>query len=778
MRRTFASSLVVCLALASPALAQVSPEGGAIADAPTSGTTPQNASGAPATTAPQAGTATILGDIVVTARRRAESLEKVPVSVQAFTPERLVATGVRDTADLLNLTPSMNSLTTSGSGNAQPVYELRGISNVETLSTEDPAVGIYVNEVYQARPIGTNQPLLDVRDVQVLLGPQGTLFGRNSTAGAILIYSKRPSDKWEGEAGLTVGDYSRLDYYGILNIPVSDNFQIRIAAQRVKRDGYTRDINTGVRYDNEDLWSGRFSARYTTGKLENLTIADYFRTTPYNSALVLTEVVPIPPPPGLAPTVGFLYPSIYSLLAQQQARGPRAVAYNAPNVAYARAWGVSNITTYNLNSEVTIKNIFGYRNTKGNSTDDVDATVLPIVIGNQITSGNQFSDELQAQLKALDNRLNLISGVYYFRENGHEGAVASYLLGTPAAVNDFITDTNDTNVSASVFAQASYETAFLEGLSLTVGGRYTWDKRTVSYAPTVAGVFCALAPALQTGGKCFFETSKSFQQPTYNVTLNYQIDPSLMVYAAHRRGYRSGGFDPRATNQLQVEPYRPEIVRDAEVGAKGNWRLGGDVTLLANIAGYYTWYSDIQQQVVINDPNNPGTVQTVIRNAAQATINGVEFNTALQPAKGLRLTGFLGYVDGTYSTFATGGVIYHNIPFGVAHSTYGLGATYTAIDDPSIGAVSVTGQYSYRGKFHGRSDLPLLTGTASAQHLLNFTVDWDRIGGSRVSASVFVHNALDDIYSTGLLTLQTSLGFTANYYAPPRMFGASVKYAF
>jgi iron complex outermembrane recepter protein len=714
-------------------------------------------------------------DIIVTARRREESVQKVPVAIQVFSGAQLESSGIKNAKDLGLVTPSLNVTEVAGQAGAVPAYELRGISTTEVTVTADTAVGIYVNEVYQARPLGTNQPLLDIQNVQVLFGPQGTLFGRNSTAGAVLFTSKRPTDKLEGEVGLTAGNLGRLDFHAILNLPVSNDIAIRFAGQRVKRDGYTRNIVTGDLYDGEDMWTGRVSLSAKFGAFENLTIADYYHQRNNNGGIILSDVVPIPQTiPGTVFTALALYPTLLAELAAQNARGPRLVAYNSPQSAVAQAWGISNISTLELSDQVTIKNIAGFRKTSITTRIDVDASPLSIFSSLQAPGGHQFSDELQLQAK-LKN-LNLIVGAYYFRENGFERSTSAGFTGTPGAFSNNNSDSSAVNTSKSVFAQGTYAAPWLDGLSLTAGGRYTWDTRSVTWRPNIGG-FCLLKAPAVPSADCSYSQSVKYNQPTYNLSIDYQVTPQFLVYLAHRRGYRSGGFDTRATGGIQFLPYRPETTKDVEIGIKSDWDLGGDAHLRLNVAGYRVWYNDIQRQTVSINPLT-NTVQTVVTNAARASIKGFEVQANLRLSRALTLSSYWGYVDAKHDEFVRGGVTLLNVPFGVASNSYGFAANYKVIDDDATGEISLNGSYSYRGPYQGKNDLPILTGSARAAKVVNASLEWNHIMGTGFSTSLFVRNLTDQIYESGILTLQTSLGFTTKFFAEPRTFGLKASFRF
>jgi iron complex outermembrane receptor protein len=751
----------------------------------------------------------VTGDIVVTARRREERLQDVPLTVQAFSGETLEQRGLTRTEDLQQTAPSLSIQASAQGRRDLPRFEIRGITSDEATLAQDTSVAIYFDDVYQARPAGVNQQLYDLENVQVLSGPQGTLFGRNSTAGAILFTSKRPTDRLEGEVSLTYGNYDRRELRGVINLPVSDSFKLRFSGQRLLRDGYTRDIGLNRRIDDTNAWTARGSALFESGGFTNLTVGDYFHSRDNLSNNILTAVRACTPAAGVpapfntlagSPPLGCLYgpvgnailgtPDIFAALAKQRALGVRTVAYDTPTFAETTAYGFSNVTTLQLSDDWTLKNIIGHRHTKTRSQLDLDGTQVHVSGTTTLQTASTLSEELQLQGDLADNRLNFVGGFFYFRETGKEYTKSDPLGQVNPAGVPAIIDADGKNTSTSVFAQVTYKFPFLEGLSATVGGRYTWDKRQLIQLPTSVvgptGRCYYLTGPLASGGTplnpCGRNLITKNSEPTWTLGLDYKVTDKVLLYITSRRGYRAGGFTFRSATPAEALPFLPETITDVEAGIKADWDLGGGARLRTNGDVYSLWYNDIQRTVAFRTPNND--IAANIQNAAKARISGFEATVNLSLGSGFDVGGFVGYVDAKHTEFDTlvRGVptTLTNVPFTNSKVSWGLNGALTPLDTPEAGRITITANWAYRSKFFGPSSLPDIEpeSIVPGQGLLNVGLDWANIGGSNFSGQIFVRNLLDEDYIVGVLSLQNALGLTTRTYGEPRMYGLTLKYKF
>jgi len=747
-----------------------------------------------------------LEEVVVTARRRAEALQDVPQSIQALSGETLQARGVRVVNDLMIVTPGLQINATATAGKNKPGYELRGIGISDVLGTQDQAIGTYVNDVYLARNSGLNQALYDMENVQVLYGPQGTLFGRNTTAGAILYTSKRPVDHFEAEANSEFGSYGAWGVGGMVNIPVNEKVGLRLAGQHYQSDGFTKNLRPGGhRLDDDDIYAVRGTLLLRlTDSLTNTTIGDYFNNDTHGwngrMGVAVTSLTPATVPiPGGGSVA--LSRTLIGLYGQRLVNAIAAVPTDArkqwtdiDEYYRVRTGGIANITQWDVGPGITIKNVFGYRRLKEDLAHDSDGTPL-LIAGGDLTRlqyfnnrQHQVSDELQLQGDSFEGKLEWILGAYYFRERSGGTEAQQQLIDTPAgATSPTLIRYGATNYSKSVFAHAIWQVT--PQLNLTVGGRYTWDKREVSYdnpqlrfgTPTAA---CSLAADLDLVDglrDCHAALSAKYNEPTYTVSLDYKPTDKILLYAAHRRGYRSGGFNGRAANLLVARSFAPETVRDVEVGFKGDWRLSDDAALQTNLAAYKMWYKGIQRSSVIANP--AGGLITATVNAASADIKGFEASTTLLLFQRLTLDANWAYADAVHTKFdyanAPGGVV-RDVPFGNSKNTVTGSATYIALDEPQIGKVTATANFSYRSSWFLPSELPLLPAGAKIppRTVWNASIQWGDIRGTNFTAEAFVRNITNKTYVAGGLTALTSLGLTFVNFADPRTYGVRFRYRF
>ncbi len=764
-------------------------------------------------------------EVIVTARRRAERLTDVPISITAISGAALASKGIVQVDDLQQSTPGRRS-------NSQ--YEIRGITTIESLITEDAAVGVYVNDVYRARPTGTNQSFYDIADIQVLYGPQGTLFGRNSTGGAILINTNRPTKRLEESIEAGYGNYDRYEVTGVVNVPLSDMLQVRVAGQRIRSDGYVTNVNNGGKLGGTSDYSGRVSVLYGAGtRFENLTVGSVYvgndQGTPqtlygYRSSTVPNQYGQVP---ALAAfglnSLGipaFNYSKSLSL--DQVANGfgtslPLAGGGAIPltglsgyllqgttlqnSNAYERPrnYSVSNTTTFELSDTLTIKNIIGYNYVKLDASTDFDGTSLDLIDTYYHTTNKQFSDEFQ--LQGRTPKLNWVVGALYFREHGLDYQPSVQFLSSFSTSSLL-----GTNRSIGFFGQGTYK--LTDKLSLTGGARYTLDRREVRYFDLYAtppgvvsaalannGGFgvdlgpssvCSLSAGVANDGPCAIQRSKDFRQPSWTASVDYKPTPDTLLYVAHRHGYRSGGFNSRISPSVaapiqiaQTQAFPVEKINDVEIGAKGVFHFG-EVIVKPRIAMYYDWYSQIQKQVTDFIGNNG---VTIIQDAGDARVKGLESELNITPARALNISGFFGYVDGHYKNFPDprlGFPTINSVPFATSKYTAGATLSLTPIDNARDGRVTFSTNYSYRSSYYGDNSLPDLDPEARipAQYSLNFDLDWANIAGSHFSASAFIRNATNSFRYQGVFDLVPSFGLAVASVAPPRTYGFTVKYAF
>ncbi|NWG52141.1 MAG: TonB-dependent receptor [Hydrogenophilaceae bacterium] len=714
-------------------------------------------------------------EIVVTARRRAESQQDVPLAVTALNAAQLERANVTDINSLQGTVPNLVISPGQGSGGSTPVFAIRGLSQQDLTHLSDPSVSLYINDVVIPRPIGGNVGLFDVSSVQVLRGPQGTLFGRNTPGGAVLVTTNTPSDEFEARIAQTIAEYDTYQTEGVLNFAVGSGLSVRIAGMHRESEGYVFDTVAGQNMDFVDENAYRVSLDFhPTDTFESLFVIDS-ATTDNGGTGVYAR-------PG---SIGG---------AAQLARDHYTTASGTPVHSDVDIFSITNTTSLQL-GDITLRNIVGFRELDNDTLEDPDgsaAFVLPI---QRVTEHEQVSEEFQILGDAGWG--DWIVGAYYFSENGSDQGLSSGLFaGCPTTPQNLtFTDLRQyacfsntwstaENTSTAIFGQVTFNLG-IEGLSATVGARQNWDERNAVILNRTA-TNCRFTvdhddnpatPEVNPGlAGCSLALSADFSEPTYNVSLEYRATDDLLLYAAHRHGYRTGGFGARAANEAGLSrTFEPEIVDDIEVGVKADWRPG-NMFLRTNLALFFAEYKDIQR--LLSDPTLTPP-QTVTTNAGQAEIQGAEFELLFRPNPWLEFTGFYAYTDADFTEFiAPNGADLSIFPFARApRNIAGAGVRVDLPMSESLGSANLGVNYFHQDSYSTNdSFIPGVT-IDEGRDIVDFVAEWNDIMGSSAGVTFFVKNAFDNDYSTSVLGLGAA---TVNSAAPgePQTFGVRLRYSF
>ena len=606
--------------------------------------------------------------IVVVARRIEERITDVPIAVTALGGAQLDKQGATTLAGIQGSVPNLNVVQGRGSSSSANMF-IRGIGQPDALQTFDPAVGIYVDGVYFSRIQGALLNLFDVQRVEVLRGPQGTLYGKNTIGGAVNVVAKKPDyDTLKGEAAFTYGRFNEITAKGYVSAPLAPgSVALSLAGVYDDRDGIVTDPLTGKKYNDRNNAVGRAILRAQAGDaVEVLLSADY---TKQRNALTLGEAT--------ASLIGFDYNATFTaatpfVISAATPYGP--YAYKA-STSFANNegqkldhWGVSGTVNVDLSDSLQLSSITAYRRLLSKNYVDIDATQAELGDVFVNVRQHQFSQELQLKLTA--DKLKGVLGVYFLNEhiNSHQEAYAdSYLryLTFPLGFLRTIDDEQDTK-SYAAFGQLTY--AFTDQLSLTAGLRYTHEKkdyfRTTTATTSSGGTpllvstftFPNSLPAPNNVAK-----PVTFDAWTPMVSLSYKPTENTMVYASASRGFKSGGFNGRANSladltqsvggsNVLVTTFKPETVWTYEVGAKGTF-LDGRVAVAAD--AFYSEYKDFQARVGGGNTGLTGGSFPVL-NAGKLRIQGIEFEGMVKPWTGFTLSTSLGYLDAKYKEFNDG----------------------------------------------------------------------------------------------------------------------------
>ena len=616
-------------------------------------------------------------EIVVTARRREESLQDTPIAISPFNAETLEARQIQQTQDLERIAPSLQFKPAGQlSGNtAATVVFIRGVGQLDPTAAVDPGVGIYIDEVYVGRAVGGLIDFGDIAGVEILRGPQGTLFGRNTIGGAILVRTRAPEiGKFSSKARFRVGQDDLYDGFAAFNLKLGDTVAARLSGGFRKRDGYVTRGFDDRDLGNDDSYSVNGGLNWAPSAKSLLFVrADYTRRDENGAPFVfagINENAPVPAIVSVAAgcpgaTMPFLPPGDRRLGPPNvpliddprcandfQALGDFTSGGTAPVVSTSEVWGLAGTASLRLTDQVSLKSITAYRSTDSRGIRDADNTPFVILTTDLTTDSKQLSQEIQVQLDFATVRA--IVGGYYFNEATDERlsvplsfppappVIASILAGGPGT-RDLQSSDLETD-SFAAFGQVSVKPT--GGLELAGGLRYTEDRKT--FQGTVLNLFPSTRPdpdplptrAIPEGGPLFIFSrpfEDTFSALTGSASVQYRWNRSISTYASYSRSFKSGVFNTRYNapppNFVPL-PFDEEKVDSYELGAKLD--IGGDFRL--NVAAFQADYEDIQ--LIFRQGVVP-----LLFNAGAATIKGVEAELSYRPTFGLILEGGFSTLD-------------------------------------------------------------------------------------------------------------------------------------
>lgn len=737
------------------------------------------------------------GTITVTARRRDETLDKVPASVTAFSADQLTARSISTESDLQRAVPGL-TIRESLSSN-QLNYSLRGQS-VDAYSSSSPGVLPYFNEFQVTTTSATS--FIDLESVQVIKGPQGTLFGRNTTGGAVLYGTAKPTNDLSGFAKARIGNYDLRESELVLNLPiVTDRVLIRLAGSILRRDGFMYDDVNDIDLGRDSAQTGRISVLLRpSDRLENITMFQYNSTNGTNAGSPIFNVYPASvtaitySPAGLgagwpiyvAGNPGVDPAGLASFAAAQAVRGPYRVSFNSDSEHRGRSKILTNTTTFEASDDITLKNIVGYSYGRSADSTDVDGTPYAIYSNGldelhdrQVFSAKQWSEEFQVQGKAFDSRLEYIVGGYLGYEKKYFYIPTSFFDLRPLVptVPGADKENVQTTKNQGVFVHGSY--GITDQLKFTAGFRYTWEQVRANHLPRSLYGQLGFAPN---------GIRDTFSKPSWNVGVEYQANSDLLLYITHRGSWRSGGFNTNsqlAPGSIAVGGalFLPETTKDIEAGLKYNGSLA-NTPFRFNVAVYNQWVDNIQRAVYVNITTPiPLGPTALTANVPQAKITGIELEAEIRPASWLTLGANFAYTDARFNKniVTLFGVTTAFGPFPDTPKT--TGSIFAQVNVPlagDMGDVSIRGDFYSQSKFFYSSVNNTINpgSVLPGYSIANFRVDWNEIAGSKVGAAFFVKNAFNKTYYTGGLALGSVLGLNTAIPGRPRMYGAEVSVKF
>lgn len=709
-----------------------------------------------------------LEEIVVTAQRREEKLQDVPVSVTAVTAAKLEQQGVFNVNTLQQMAPALSVANFPGD-NLTASISLRGLFSADGLPTVDPTVGIYLDGVYIARASGANLNMIDVDRVEVLRGPQGTLFGRNTIGGAINIISTKPKDEFGGSVEASYGNYDAWRVQGVINAPVTDNLAVRLVGMHRQHDGYAKSSLTGAELNRDNTEYLRGSASLKLGDAWDLLVVGDYTNTKYRGGQWVVPVATFGTSATLITLLSGGKDSAANYNLKPITDTPATNVYGGYN---GTIWGVGGTLTGQV-GDVTVKTIIAYRSLNRLITgNDLDGTPYPILDQiDLLDTQHQLSTELQFSGKSFNDRLTWIAGAYYFSETGHNLAHAQSLGGILTTRN--VTDGRSENTSTSFFGQATYN--LTEALRFTIGARWVRDTRLLdsrNLAETPAGTFVKCNLPIASGPSCITVLPLGkFNYIPFTVGLDYKLNPDTLLYVKMSRGFRAGGFNLRGTDINALTAFQPERVDSYEAGIKTDLL---DHHLRFNLAAYHSKYSNIQLTAVIG--TSSGGITSTVQNAGEGQINGLEaeITGALGP---LTLGVSYGYIDAKFTKLlpsVTSATLASPFQLTAKHS---VNLTADFETDLTAGAkLHLHGDYSYKSRLNFASIPPANpTNTQGPVGLLGARASVILDNG--LTVAVYGNNLTNERYLLRTLNIE-SIGSVNGSPGDPRTYGISASYKF
>ena len=608
-----------------------------------------------------------LESIVVTARRRAESLQDTPVAVTALSADALERQQIDSTTDLDKVAPNIQFHsygTLTGNNSAAQVF-IRGIGQTDATAAVDPGVGVYVDDVYMGRAVGAAMEFRDIANVQILRGPQGTLFGRNTIGGAVLLNTNEPGTDAGNSVRVGLGDDSLVEAFGAFDVPLGGDWSARLALGMRQRDGYVERVSDGKDLGDEDMQTGQVAVRWKPSEAFSLTLrGDYTKEDENGSPFVFRSMNeaatfvgaasiaagcpnildPFPPPLLVGPLDDPRCGNDAQAIDEFHNGGTYPASSTLENA------GGSLAADWRVNDHFTLKSITADRKLEWTGTRDADNTPLLILHTNYTSESEQFSQEFQALVDT--DRVDGVVGLYYFDEDSFDRLLVP--LGNPGTSYDTQRVAMDTEAKAA-FTEWTFK--FTEAFSATAGIRYTEETKGLqatmfNVAPATAAeppaptALCPFAgpPPTQTG--CLFLTTnrfaREFSSTTKSASVQYRFNETAMAYVSWSEGFKSGGFNQRYN---AAPPGNEPISFGAETAESFEFGLKLDPldTLRINIAAFSTDYDDIQMTYRLG-------VVPLLFNAGVASIDGAELELEFVPIEDFRLDATVGYLDAKFDS--------------------------------------------------------------------------------------------------------------------------------
>lgn len=705
-----------------------------------------------------------LEEIIVTAQKRSENLQKVPISVTAVTGAAIADAQINNIQGLANSIPNVQINSFSNSPDSA-VFTIRGIG----VNDADPYVGTTVSVIVDGVVVGVNTAallsLFDIDRVEILRGPQGTLFGANTTGGAVNVITKQPTGEFGGEVQVIYGNYNRLDLNAAVNFPITDSLAGKVSILHTGSDGFFRNYGDGRRLGERNITQLRGYLKLDHGNYDATVIGEYGRSR--NGSQTSVTIAN----PGDA----LFVPGETAGLINYK----RGFSGDQPDANDRDSYSLT--LTQNLETGIgKLVSITNYNDYDNDLFSDDDGTTRVLLQTHRQITHKQFSQELRNHVDLTDDVQMILGGFYLWQKYQllQDTKLDGFLrgLGQPQTQNQ-------KNWSASGFAQ--FYANVSDSLRIQAGIRYSYERTTATSTTantTPCGDFTCVGPGaalssfddpIAAGTFITASGKKSWKNVGYKIGLDYQASPTTLLYGYYARGFKSGGFTGRIAVAEDIGPYNPEHVDTFEIGAKMDLL---DKRLRLNAGAFYNLYKDMQ--IVQNLTFPSGANSAAIRNAGSAKSKGFELEVTALPFDGLTLSGSLAYLDAYYTDFIlnpsappASQVNFRGQPLMNAPK-WNASAGFSWKAPVAGGQITATGQYNYTSsKFAAFANLP--TDRIGPVDLVNGSLSWSPASDDW-SIGIWGRNLFKEEYYGQKLTLP-GVGILASL-GTPREFGVDFKY--
>ncbi len=582
-------------------------------------------------------TDSLLEEVIVTAQRREQSIQEVPMSITAFTGAQLAELQADNLNSIQGAVPNLNLVKGRGSNSSVNIF-IRGVGQPDALQTFDPAVGLYLDDVYMSRIQGGLFKLYDIERIEVLRGPQGTLYGKNTPGGAIRLITRTPGQEFEAQAGLLFGNYDRIQAKAYMSGPVSDSLSLGLSVLYDQRDGYVTDPLDGRDYNDEDTIVARLKGKWDVNDDVNIVFsADY---TKEDVALTLGRAE--------AALVALNYNATFTgftpVLLQPAPTGKWNFKTSTDMGDFGGQktdnYGGNVTVNWDIDERTSFRSITAYRKLKTASYIDIDASVYQLGDVYVGLDQSQFSQEFQL-LGDNGDDLHWVAGLFYLNEKVPSDQIAfadDYLqyVGIPISFKRTVADDLNTK-SYAAFGQVDWQ--FADRWSLGVGLRYTYETKDYFRTTSTFSNLLGNADPAYT-----FDESDQWVDWTPTVTLDYDMNDNVRLYGRLANGFKSGGFNGRANSSVDKSTFDPETVWTGEIGAK---TIMADGKFQANYAMFISRYDDFQARVSVGEGLE---LRFPVLNAATLNLWGAEVDFVWAPVEAFQLSSQIGYLNSKYGS--------------------------------------------------------------------------------------------------------------------------------